>query len=335
MQTTPAEIADILRHHRRFVLTTHVNPDGDGLGSQLALAHWLRARGKEVAILNDSATPQVYQFLDPEGLIRRYEEASDRQTLLNADVIFVLDTNHPGRLRALETAVLSSTALKVVIDHHLDPAPFADRYLLDEDATSTGEIIYRIAINLWGASIPADSATALYCAIMTDTGSFRYPRVDAETFQICAHLLECGADPVTIFSEVYERWTPGRLQLLGRMLEGLRLEYDDRLAHVSITRKDLRETGTTEEDTDNFTTYPMSISGVVAGILFLELPEEIKISFRSRGTLPVNELAKEFGGNGHRNAAGARVVGIPIEEVRARVVHAAGKYIRQELPWSR
>ena len=332
LQTTPAEIADLLRHHRRFVLTTHVNPDGDGLGSELTLAHWLHASGKEVAILNDSATPQVYRFMDPEGLIRRYEEASDRQTILDADVVIVLDTNHPGRLRALETAVLSSTALKVVIDHHLDPAPFADRYLLDQDATSTGEIIYRIAINLWGASIPADSATALYCAIMTDTGSFRYPRVDAETFQICAHLLQCGADPVTIFSEVYEQWSPGRLQLLGRMLEGLRLEYDDTLAHVSITRKDLRETGTTEEDTDNFTTYPMSIRGVVAGILFLELPGEIKISFRSRGTLPVNELAKEFGGNGHRNAAGARVVGIPVEEVTARVVQAAGKYIRQELP---
>ncbi len=331
-QATPPAIADILRRHRRFVLTTHINPDGDGLGSELALAHWLRAAGKDVAILNHSATPAVYRFLDPGGLIRTYDEPADRGTILDAEVIIVVDTNHPERLRSLESAVLRSPALKVVIDHHLDPAPFADHYLLDDDATSTGEIVYRVAIELWGVTLPAESATALYCAIMTDTGSFRYPRVDAETFQICAHLLQCGADPVCVYSEVYERWSPGRIHLLGLMLEGLAVEYGGRLAHVSITRADLAKTGTTEEDTDNFTTFPMSIRGVAAGILFLELPGEVKISFRSRGNIPINDLAKEFGGNGHRNAAGARIVGLPIDEARSLVVAAAGKYVRQESP---
>ena len=197
-QPTPAAIADILRRHRRFILTTHVNPDGDGLGSELALAHWLVANGKDVAILNHSATPAVYRFLDPDGLIHLYDESADRQTVLDADVIVVVDTNHPDRLRSLESAVLQSRALKVVVDHHLDPAPFAHHYLLDDDATSTGEIVYQIALDLWGATLPPESAMALYCAIMTDTGSFRYPRVDPETFQICAHLIQCGADPVAI-----------------------------------------------------------------------------------------------------------------------------------------
>ena len=327
-QATPSAIADIFRRHRRFVLTTHINPDGDGLGSELALAHWLVANGKEIAILNHSATPAVYRFLDSDGLIRVYDESKDRQAVLDADVIIIVDTNHPDRLRSLEPAVLQSAALKVVVDHHLDPASFADHYLLDDDATSTGEIVYRIALDLWGATLPPESATALYCAIMTDTGSFRYPRVDPETFQICAHLIQCGADPVATYSEVYERWSPGRIHLLGIMLEGLAVEYGGKLAHVSISRAHLQETGTTEEDSDNFTTYPMSIRGVVAAVLFLELPGEIKISFRSKGNIPINELAKEFGGNGHRNAAGARVVGLPLEEVRARVVAAAGKYVR-------
>ena len=329
-QATPAAIAEILRTHHRFVLTTHVNPDGDGLGSELALAHWLHAHGKDVAILNHSATPAVYRFLDPAGLIRTYDEQGDRRTVMAAEVIVVVDTNHPERLRSLEAAVRQSGAVKVVVDHHLDPAPFADHYLLDDDATSTGEIVYRIALELWGAELPPETATALYCAIMTDTGSFRYPRVDPETFQICAHLLQCGADPVAVYSEVYERWSPGRIHLLGLMLEGLAVECGGRLAHVSITRAQLKETGTTEEDTDNFTTYPMSIRGVVAGILFLELPGEVKISFRSKGEIPINELAKEFGGNGHRNAAGARVVGVPIDDVRSRVVGAAARYVREE-----
>jgi phosphoesterase RecJ-like protein len=332
IRATPAAIADLLRQHRRFVITTHINPDGDGLGSELAVAHWLVAHGRDVAILNHSSTPAVYRFLDPAGLIRTYDDSADRGAILGADAILVLDTNHPDRLGSLEPAVRESAAVKVVIDHHLDPAPFADQYLLDQDATSTGEIVYRIAIDLWGAELPPETATALFCAIMTDTGSFRYPRVDPETFQICAHLVQCGADPVAIYSEVYERWSPGRIHLLGVMLKGLAVECEGRLAHVAISRADLHATGTTEEDTDNFTTYPMSIRGVAAGILFLELPGEVKISFRSRGSIPINELAKEFGGNGHRNAAGARVVGLPLDDVRARVVAAAAKYVREELP---
>jgi phosphoesterase RecJ-like protein len=119
------------------------------------------------------------------------------------------------------------------------------------------------------------------------------------------------------------------MRLLGLTLEGLTVEAGGKLAHVAISRSDLLRTGTTEEDTDNFTIYPMSIAGVVAGILFLELPGEVKISFRSRGAIPINELAKEFGGNGHLNAAGARVTGLPLDEVRRRVVAAAAKYVRE------
>jgi phosphoesterase RecJ-like protein len=132
---------------------------------------------------------------------------------------------------------------------------------------------------------------------------------------------------VAIYTNVYERWSRGRIHLLGEMLAGLRTESGGRLAHVSVSREMLSRTGTTEEDTDNFTTFPMSVEGVVAGILFLELQDGIKISFRSKGNIGINELAKEFGGNGHLNAAGARVSNGTLADVRQRVLAAAVKYL--------
>jgi phosphoesterase RecJ-like protein len=162
---------------------------------------------------------------------------------------------------------------------------------------------------------------------MTDSGSFRFPRVDSETHRIVAHLIECGADPVRIYSEVFERWSGGRIHLLGEMLAGLKTAARGRLAYVTITQDMLKRTNTDVDDTENFTVYPMSVEGVVAGILFLELPDGVKISFRSKGDLAINTLAKEFGGNGHKNAAGAQVQGTPLSAVTAKVVSAATKII--------
>jgi phosphoesterase RecJ-like protein len=321
------EILPPFRLHRSFVLTTHINPDGDGLGSELALAFWLEDQGKEALIINTSPTPQVYQFLDPRGVIRVYDQARDAGALLAAEVIVVLDTNHPGRLDTMQEAVLKSPATKLCIDHHLDPAPFADLYCVDEDATSTGEIVYRLLEKLSESSISPRIAEALYCAIMTDTGSFRYPRTDPETFRIAARLIERGADPVDAYTQIYEQWSPGRMKLLGEMLAGLTLGAGGRLASVTVTREMLERTATSEEDTDTFTSYPMSIRGVVAGILFLETQRGVKISFRSRGDIPINELAQEFGGNGHKNAAGARLNDTDLPRLRQRVLAAAERYL--------
>jgi len=226
--------------------------------------------------------------------------------------------------------VLGSRALKICIDHHLEPDGFADHYLMDEDATSTGEILFRLLGRLTEERFSPTIATALYCAILTDTGSFRYPRVDPEIHRIAARLIECGADPVDIYGRVYEQWSDGRIHLLGETLRALRTVADGRIAHVTITRDMLQRTGTSEEDTDNFTTYPMSIAGVLVGILFLELSQGLKISFRSRGDIPINELAREFGGNGHRNAAGARIREGDMLQVREAVLAAALTYLNHE-----
>jgi phosphoesterase RecJ-like protein len=320
-------VAEVFRTHHTFVLTTHVNPDGDAIGSEAALADALRRDRKSVEIVNHSPTPAIYDFLDPDRTIRVYQPTRDRALLEETEVIVVLDANQPDRLRSMEHDVIHSRANVVCIDHHLDPHPFARHYLIDDGATSTAEILFRLITHLYGTRLSAFTASALYTAIMTDTGSFRYPRVDAETHRMVANLIECGADPVGIYSRVYERWTDGRLQLLGETLSKLKTDSEGKIAYVTITQDMLRRTGTSEEDTDNFTTYPMSIGGVRAGILFLELSDGVKISFRSRGEIPINELAREFGGNGHANAAGARMSGASLEEIEQRVVHAARKYV--------
>lgn len=316
-----------IQHHQRFVLTTHVNPDGDAVGSEIAFGLWLQARGKTVHIVNHSATPSVYRFLDPEGSIRVFDPGVDATLLEQADVIVLLDANHLSRVMSMEPFVRKSTARKICIDHHLDPEPFADASLIDPEATSTGEILYHLFRAAGSEPIPPRIAQSLYIAILTDTGSFRYPRVGPDTHRMIAQLIESGADPVELYNQVYNRWSPGRLKLLGEMLSRLETAFDGRLVYVTITQEILKHTGTLEEDTDNFTTYLMSMEGVVAGILFLELNEGFKISFRSHGDVPINELAQEFGGNGHKNAAGARISNATLSEVRAAVLSAAGKFV--------
>jgi bifunctional oligoribonuclease and PAP phosphatase NrnA len=327
MPLTIETIRPIIEQKLSFIITTHVNPDGDGLGSEIALAHFLRKVGKTATIINHSKTPENYEWLDEKKEIIFFSPERDRDKILQADAIFIVDTNQPDRLRSMEPFVLQSPATKIVIDHHLDSQPFAHHYLLDENATSTGEIIYYILKTLNPTYIDKEIARSLYAAIMTDTGSFRYPRVDPEIHQIAAHLIELGADPIEAFSSVYENWPIGRMRLLGEVLDSMKTEYDGKLVHVVCTQKMFKETGTTEVETDNFTTYPMSVRGVQIGILFNELHNGVKISFRSKGNIPINELAKEFGGNGHLNAAGARLFDVKLQDIIDTVIKKAGKYL--------
>ena len=297
----------IINEKKTFVLTTHVNPDGDGIGSEVALARYLRKCDKEVTIINHSATPPNYQFLDPKNEIIHFSPTLHSGKIRKGEVIFIVDTNHLTRLRSLEPYVRESTAIKICIDHHLDKDDTADLYLIDEPATATGEIIYHLIQYLDGDKIDTEIARALYTAIMTDTGSFRFPKTDPEIHQIAAHLIQRGADPPEIFQEVYEKGTVNALQLLGKALANLKTVHDGRVAYMIMTREMFRETGTSEYQTENFIDYTMRIGGVQIGLLFNELPDGVKISLRSKGQIPINELAKDFGGNGHLNAAGARL----------------------------
>jgi phosphoesterase RecJ-like protein len=318
----------LIDRSRSVVLTTHINPDGDGIGSECAFARFLKRQGKDVRIINHSDTPANLRFLSDIFPVETFTPAHHADVIRHADAIFVIDTNHPDRLASMKPFYLENRGAKACIDHHPDPGPFPDLCLIDEASSATGEIIYKILLELDPASLDAPAATALYAAIMTDTGSFRFPKTDPEVHTICADLLAKGADPVRVYEELYERGPVGRLRLLGMVLSRLTLAHGGKVAWFEVTQEMFRETDTVEPDTDAFVPYALAVEGVQIGLMFTELDGLVKVNFRSKGSIPVNALAREFGGNGHLNAAGARVSGARLEELIPRVLERAGAYIQ-------
>ena len=317
----------LIELHTRFVLTTHVNPDGDGLGTEVAIARYLQKLGKQATILNYSATPDNYLFLANLHPIFQFEPSQHAHIIEDAEVILVMDTNHPDRLVDMKSVLLSSKAVKICIDHHLEPGDFADLYILDESSTSTGEIVYRLMNYLNSRSIDSESAIALYTAIMTDSGSFRYPKTDPETHKIAAHLIQMGADPVAIYEHVYERGSVNRVRLLGLALANMQITDNGKIAYIVLTREMLDSTHTSEIDTEAFVPFTLTVDRVQIGLMFSEINGVVKVSFRSKGDIWINELAKEFGGNGHKNAAGARIPNARLDEIISQVLENAGSYI--------
>jgi len=322
------KVRRIIESSQNFVITTHVSPDGDGLGCEIALLYFLEKLGKSAVVINVSETPGNYKFLDPENRFLIFDEQNFDQIekILNTDVIFICDMNQSSRLKTMEKYVLQSKAIKIIIDHHLEAQDFADYYLIDVDAPASGEIVYKLIKSFDGFEIDKKIATGIYTAIMTDTGSFRFPRTDSETHRIVADLLDAGADPVEIYDKVYEQSSLGRIKLLGKCLSELETRYDGRLGYIVVTQDMLKNYGVEEWETDGFVQSILKIAGVRVAIFILELKDGIKLSFRSKGEIPINELAKEFGGNGHKNAAGARLYNITMDEVINQVIQKAEKY---------
>ncbi|MFI5202770.1 MAG: bifunctional oligoribonuclease/PAP phosphatase NrnA, partial [Candidatus Kapaibacterium sp.] len=347
----PTAFIRLVRGHESFVLTTHVNPDGDALGSEIGFAEWLLSLGKNVRVINHSPTPYNYLFLDqPNPIVEQFDSAKHSEVLENAEIIFVLDVNDPNRTRSLEpflqdtpsgSSLQGSTpavprrgqGVVAVIDHHLNAKSFANDYFLDTDACSTGELIVRLieaARPILGGTVTPKAATALYVAIMTDTGSFRFPRTTAAIFRMCADLLELGADPVKTYHEVYNTSPPGRLLLIRDALNSLEYHYDNRMALQCILQSDLRAAGAEEEDVDGLVQLPFQVKGIVLSVFLLELKEGWKVSTRSKDDVSAADFAKMFGGNGHFNAAGARVrESRTLEEMKRLIVDNAGKVLAE------
>lgn len=318
----------LLDSGRRFVLTTHISPDGDGLGSEVALAHYLDGLGKEVSVLNHSPTPDYYFFLDDGNFIRQFDPGRDAAIVQEADVIIVVDTNHPDRTAGLKDHILKSPAKKVVIDHHLEPDPFGDVFIIDESAAATGEIVFALLQQLQGVTVSPAIATALYTAILTDTGSFRFPKTDGDVHRVVATLIDCGADPVEIYHRIYEQAPINRLRLLGKVLAGMEAFHGGSVIVMTVPGTFFKETGTSENDVERFAPYALEIKGVQIALMFTELTNQIKVSFRSRGDIWINKLAQEFGGNGHKNAAGARIDGGVLADVRQSVIEHSLRYLQ-------
>ena len=310
------------------VICTHIRPDGDAIGSQLALAHFLEAQGVTVHCINtDPAAPNLTWMPGAEALQTFDGSLAQRQLIDAADVVAVVDTNKLSRIGEVHTAVEASQAQRVLIDHHLEPEPGFDATFSRDTASSTGELIYELIAAHDASAIDEAIATNLYVAIMTDTGSFRYSSVTPRVHDIIADLLRRGdLSPEPIHSAIYDTRTFAGLRLLSRSLDTLRVRYDGFVSYMLITRQMLDAAEASTDDAEGFVNYPLSMRGVQAALLFTETAKGVKISFRSKGTVAVNGWAKAFGGGGHRNASGV-FIERALDDVVDAVIAAAPTHL--------
>lgn len=305
---------------RRVVLSTHLNADGDGAGSEAAAAHWLRRRGLESTIVNPTPFPDAFRFLLDDVAAWTPADPDGDQAMRDADVFLVLDTAEPSRLGA----VLGRTEGRkvLVIDHH-PPAStsIGDVAVCDPAACATGELLYDL-IRAAGDEITHREAECLYVAIATDTGSFRYANTDARTHQIAAELLRAGVDPEEMYTRIYALYTPQRLELVRRALSRLEVDEELPLAWITLSHADVAQTGASKEDLEGIVEYARRIRGVQVALLFRELPDgSTKVSLRSMGDADVAAVARQLGGGGHPKASGA-LVSEKLEDAVARVLES-------------
>jgi phosphoesterase RecJ-like protein len=328
----PEKIADALAFAaalspgQRVCLTTHVNPDGDGLGSEAGLVYLLRALGVNAVITNPTPTPPRFGFLldDLPGIDRTGEAIKE---LRRADLVVVLDISDLGRLGMLGDTVRDRGVPVACIDHHVSTGilPPGPRYL-DAGAAATGELIFELALaNGW--ALTQEAARGLYVAILTDTGGFRFSNTRPRTLRVAAELLETGVDPEQIYLEVYARAPEGRARLFAEALQTLVVEPEHGLAWVTVPPGAIERLGVSSDDLDGVVEFPRSIEGIRMALLFREVSQgRIKVSLRSVGDVDVAAFAKEFGGGGHTKAAGLALAG-SLAEVQATVLAAARSYL--------
>jgi phosphoesterase RecJ-like protein len=312
------ELRSVLERSHRIVLSTHVNADGDGAGSEAAVALWLEDAGLEVAIVNPSPFPEAFAFLLEGRRAWTPDQEDGRRALQEADAILVLDTSETSRIGSVAERMNGLRVL--VIDHH-PPTPRAigETVVLDPSACATGELVYDL-ITLEGGRPTAAQARGLYVAIVTDTGSFRFGNTTPRAHAIAAELLRAGVEIEPMFRRLFARYTSAGLELLERALDSLEVDEEHAIAWVALHSRDVEETGAGPEDREGLVEYPRRLEGIEVAILFRELSDgRTKISLRSNGRVNVDEVARDFGGGGHRQASGA-LLSRPLEEARRLVV---------------
>ena len=300
------KLAHIISANQSFLITTHVNPDADAIGSEIAFSNMLKLIGKDFRIINHSETPYNLRFLDTENVIEKYNPEHHNSYFNSSDVLVALDFNRADRMVSMQKSFAEANKIKVCIDHHQDPEDFVDFQFIDYDYAATGHILYDFITSTGIIKLNKEIAAPLYAAIMTDTGSFRFERTTAELHRIIANLLDTGINPTEIYNQLYDESKLSKIKFLGKCLSSLELIDENRIGYMIITQNDFNELNAIESDTENFVNFILSVQDVKLGMLFIELKNGFKVSFRSKGKLPVNKLAGLFGGGGHQNASGAR-----------------------------
>ena len=309
---------DQIGHYQSFVLVSHIRPDCDALGSELAMAEVLRSIGKDVRIINAHRTPPALQFLDPAGNIDVLGDDVEAEDI-SADCIMILDTSAWAQLGDMGDVIRASRADKIVVDHHVGEDELGATMYKDYQAEATGQLVVQAADAL---DVPLTRAIAApaFAAIATDTGWFRFGSVTPETYRVIARLVDIGVVPSEVYGDLYERDTLGRLKLRGLILSRTEAELDGALVHTHVLKEDFDAMGALPSDTEDAINLTLAVEHTQAAVIFVgQLRGGYKLSFRSRCDLDCNEIAQKFGGGGHRAAAGAFQEGT-LDEVRGRVL---------------
>lgn len=308
-------ILETIREHKTFCIVGHVRPDGDCVGSQLALGIALQNEGKKVTCWNEDSIPQKYKFLDPEGLLQKPKPGEAFDCVIATDCASYLRLGKAGKYSEKRKILIN-------IDHHESNPCYGDINWVSAREPSCGELIFRlIKVARWPITKPI--ADNLFAAVSTDTGSFQYPTTRPGTFHTGAELVTRGADLAKICDEVYESYPLSRARLLRHLYNKFKLTDGDRIAYLWLKKKDFTRTGAESNDTEGLIDHIRAIKPVVVACVFEEIePELTRISLRSKDPqVNVNEVAAQFGGGGHLAAAGARIPGKPLA-VQRRVIAA-------------
>ncbi len=303
------QLSKLFSASENILIICHINPDGDAVGSQLALYHYFNSKGKKVSLLAPNYLQDFLLWMDGADQINIFikDRKKGRQLIESADLIIMLDFNQTGRLGETEELVIASKAQKVVIDHHLNPEDFADLLISDSTKCSTSELIHEVVCEVNGGNFMSKSyAEALYVGIITDTGNFEHGTYSSKTFRIVADLLDTGIVKERIINLIYNNFSSDRLRLQGFALNQRMVVLPEfQTAYIYLSKEDLKSFNHVKGDTEGFVNMPLSIKGIDFAVLFIEKENFIKLSFRSRGHFPSNEIASlYFSGGGHLNASG-------------------------------
>lgn len=315
------ELFRFIETKNRFIVTCHVHPDGDAIGSLLAIGFVLKRLGKQVELVCSEGVPSVYLFLEGNELIKK-----ERDHSVTPEVLILVDCAEKDRC-AIDPEIWNLPGLTVInIDHHITNTGFGNLNLIDSQAAATGEVLYRLFSDA-GITLNRAIATALYTAVATDTGFFRYSNTSAFALELAALLVkEYGVEPAKIAEQVHDQKSFNSIRLLGEVLCTLKVGIGGKVAWMVMDQPMLNRFQVENEETESFVNYARSIEGVEIGILFKELrPNEIKLSWRSSVAVDVSKLAAYFGGGGHARAAGCTING-PVDQVVKDVLKFVAEY---------
>ena len=302
----------LLDNPKKILIVPHKNPDGDALGSSLALFLYLKSKGHQVKVISPNDYPQFLQWMPGESEIIKFDQNTEigKKIISEAEIIFTLDFNHFSRTGEMEDTLKKATADFIMIDHHQEPDTYAKFMESDTSMSSTSQMIYHFLDKMNELNtVSAEIATCLYTGIMTDTGSFRFPSTTSKTHRAVAFLMDRGAKNNEIYEQIYDTNSLNSLQLLGTALKNIKVLKEYRTAYITLSQDELDTFKYKKGDTEGFVNYILSLKNIIFAVIFIENKQDgiIKMSLRSKGEFDVNQVARKYYyGGGHRNAAGGK-----------------------------